>query len=1325
MANSRKYTTLFNADSSGFKKGVSQMVQALEDANKALVKNQYQQKECSKSISAAQSEIKKLQQIEKEKGQLDEEQTKKLKQLNETIEKEKTTLAQLKTEQVGIKGTITSLSREITDNNSKWTTLKGTIANLASDGIEFLSRKLLELGKNVISIGEQFSASMSEVGAISGATAEQMELLEKTAREYGATTRFSASEAAQALKYMALAGWDANQSVESLGSVLDLAAAGNMDLAKASDIVTDYITAFGLSAKDSAHFADVMAYAMSHSNTNVEQLGEAYKNCAAGAGSMGYSVEDVTAALMTMANAGIKGGEAGTALNAVMTRLATDTKGCATELKQYGIEIYDQNDQMKSMASILESLSEQWSTLTDKQQSNIGKMIAGQNQINAFKTIMAGLSDKAKETGQSFSDYTAALEKCDGTSKGMAKTMSDNLSGDLKTMQSAFEELALKIYEDGETPLRNLVKTITNQGVPAIEKLIAVSDRLVPIVVAAGTAFVSYKAAMGITSAVNTLVQTMKALDAATQGAAAAQGTLNAVQAANPAGLVAAALGLLIGGLTSYALIVSNSAKATDEFNQAAERAETAVKGFDDAVQTRQDKYTNTVASAEKEAAVIERLAKRYDELKNQSERTTAQESEFKLIADELAEKLGTTAEKLNEKSGAWGNITEKVKEHTEALKQQAALEAQTELYGDAVKERTKAEIELGEASKALVEYYEAHKDRIDNAFKEGYRIDSNKEYQEYLRLSNAVDELSNRVEKSADFEKRAADAIDEATKAMSTSTSAAAGQAGELENAKEKFSELANEAHKLSEGEETLEEKLTNANKELENNKSALREAREKVRELEKELNNIDFNNVDLLDLYDTYKNKLDKAKNNVAELMTEQFRLQQSIAGIKEKIKEAADASEDLVKKSQNLKSSLSDLCSTYEKLSKGQALDLDTTLSLIEKYPEYSGMLLAAAGNADKQRKAIEKLFQAKKEEYILTQEKAIAELETSREVAKTEIENIYKRMQALKEFANVIQNFIGISVFSDQMQKQMNNALQKRLETLNKTIDESTSKIKVYKDNIALIQGANIGSYKVSSSTVSSSSKTGSTTATAENTEKNKLDAYLKLIDQKKALDELSLKSEIASYDYALKVFKATEEQKIDIAKRRYNAEKQLRQQNLTYAQAAYNKLINGKIKEYEDKSKQTQTIADEKIRQIDDAIKKRQQQQDDEKRKKEISDIDDELRYRRNYLTETERNSLLRRKQDILNEQANVNYERNIELKKAQLQEQANNQISKNTLAIERLNAALENAAYYFAKAAGNQTAAQVVNNSTSNQTINYLRQGTSEEEFRRLMKTVI
>lgn len=141
---------------------------------------------------------------------------------------------------------------------------------------------------------------------------------------------------------------------------MELAAAANMDLASASDIVTDYLTAFGLTASDTTHFVDVMAYAMSHSNTNVEQLGEAYKACAATAKSMGYSVEETTAVLATMANAGVKGGEAGTALNAIMTRLATNTKGCADELEKYGVSIYDSQGNMNSLSDILTGLSAVW-----------------------------------------------------------------------------------------------------------------------------------------------------------------------------------------------------------------------------------------------------------------------------------------------------------------------------------------------------------------------------------------------------------------------------------------------------------------------------------------------------------------------------------------------------------------------------------------------------------------------------------------------------------------------------------------------------------------------------------------------------------------------------------------------------------------------------------------------------------------------------------------------------------------------------------------------------------------------------------------------------
>ena len=486
-----------------------------------------------------------------------------------------------------------------------------------------------------------------------------------------------------------------------------------------------------------------------------------------------------------------------------------------------------------------------------------------------------------------------------------------------------------------------------------------------------------------------------------------------------------------------------------------------------------------------------------------------------------------------------------------------------------------------------------------------------------------------------------------------------------------------------------------------------------------------------------------------------------------LSESIKKAADEAEKSIKQAQEDLTDVSELLQKVNNdIEKQGTISQSTISSIAKKYPELTDKLndyLVGLTDEKDIIKSLEQIYNtdvnnfkkqiaAKKldqEGYLKTAAESNANLvnkykelydidlrnfttaEAAKLAAKKKVQAEYNKLLDEENY-RVFQNAYGRQVYGKDSNGKWHELTGNELAAYDRTrqnyfdFDEQDFLNKLASDIGKTYSDITADVYlKTSNSESSSKSKTGSTTATAENTEKNKLDAYLKLIDQKKALDELSIKSEIASYDYALKVFKATEEQKIDIAKRRYNAEKQLRQQNLTYAQAAYNKLINGKIKEYEDKSKQTQTIADEKIRQIDDAIKKRQQQQDDEKRKKEISDIDDELRYRRNYLTETERNSLLRRKQDILNEQANVNYERNIELKQAQLQEQANNQISKNTLAIERLNAALENAAYYFAKAAGNQTAAQVVNNSTSNQTINYLRQGTSEEEFRRLMKTVI
>ena len=366
MSDNTSLTVGFKADTSGFKKGMDDVINKLNELNKQLVDNQYKQRDSNKVISDAKKELRNIQKEIGENGEANEEQRNRIEALNRTIEEETLKLSQLRTEQASLRSCISQTTGELVNNNEQWSTLKATIANLASDTLQRLGAALRNVVADIIRTGEEFSASISKVAAISGATQEELEQLEEAARAYGASTMFSATEAADALQYMALAGWNAEQSIEGLPAVLDLAASSGMDLGKASDIVTDYITAFGLSVDDAARFVDIMSYAMSNSNTTTEMLGEAYKNCAATARSMGFSVEETTAALMTMANAGVKGGEAGTTLNTLMTRLATDTKGCASALEEYGVRIYDSEGNMKSLSDILSGLIGVWDTLTQK-----------------------------------------------------------------------------------------------------------------------------------------------------------------------------------------------------------------------------------------------------------------------------------------------------------------------------------------------------------------------------------------------------------------------------------------------------------------------------------------------------------------------------------------------------------------------------------------------------------------------------------------------------------------------------------------------------------------------------------------------------------------------------------------------------------------------------------------------------------------------------------------------------------------------------------------------------------------------------------------------
>lgn len=369
-------------------------------------------------------------------------------------------------------GDETSEAAEKADKASKGglTAVAVALGNFIYDAAKKATQEIVGFGKEIVSTGMTFESSMSSVAAISGATTEELEQLTEKAKQMGATTKYTAAESADAFGYMALAGWKVDDMLSGIDGVLNLAASSNMDLAQASDIVTDYLTAFNLTAEDSAHFVDIMTYAMANSNTTTAMLGEAYKNCAATAASMGYSVEDTTAVLMTMANAGIKGGEAGTALNAIMTRLATDTKNCASELAEYGVNVYDAEGNMQSLSSILEGVSDHWETLTDQEQASLAKMLAGTNHYAALQTIMSGLSDSAEEAGMSFGDYTKALEECEGAATDMSHTMIDNLQGDMTILDSAVDGVKLSLSESLNPALRDVTQYITKQ-MPNIQKV--------------------------------------------------------------------------------------------------------------------------------------------------------------------------------------------------------------------------------------------------------------------------------------------------------------------------------------------------------------------------------------------------------------------------------------------------------------------------------------------------------------------------------------------------------------------------------------------------------------------------------------------------------------------------------------------------------------------------------------------------------------------------------------------------------------------------------------------------------------------------------------
>lgn len=299
-----------------------------------------------------------------------------------------------------------------------------------------------------VKVGVSFESEMSKVSAISGATGDELQKLTDKAKEMGAKTKFSASESAQAMEYMAMAGWKTQDMLSGIEGIMDLAAASGEDLATTSDIVTDALTAFGLSASDSTHFANVLAAASSNANTNVGMMGETFKYVAPVAGALGYSVEDCAVAIGLMANSGIKASQAGTALRNIFTRMANPTNEVQGAMDALGISLTKSDGSMKSLNEIMVDLRKGFSGLTQDQKAQMAATLGEQE-------AMSGLLAIVNASQGDFDKLASAIKNADGTAANMSETMQDNLKGAVTILKSSLEGLGIEIYESLDTPLKN------------------------------------------------------------------------------------------------------------------------------------------------------------------------------------------------------------------------------------------------------------------------------------------------------------------------------------------------------------------------------------------------------------------------------------------------------------------------------------------------------------------------------------------------------------------------------------------------------------------------------------------------------------------------------------------------------------------------------------------------------------------------------------------------------------------------------------------------------------------------------------------------------
>lgn len=609
--------------------------------------------------------------------------------------------------------------------------------------------------KKTIDVGKSFEAGMSEVQAISGASGKDLEKLSAKAKQMGATTKFSATESATALKYMAMAGWKTNQMVSGLSGVMNLAAASGEDLGTVSDIVTDSMTAFGLKAKDSGHFADVLAKASSSSNTNVAMMGETFKYVAPLAGSMKYSIEDTATAIGLMANAGIKGSQAGTSLRSIITRLVKPPKDAATALDALGISTTKADGSMKPLRETMAELREKFSGLTESQKASYASSIAGQE-------AMSGLLAIVNASDSDFNKLQKAIDNSSGAAKKQANIMNNNLQGALYDLGSAAEAVGIGIYEDIKTPLTKAVgvgtkqlrilssklkkggikKIVPEEAINTVEnlgtvakavgggglKVLGAAAKLVgnnmevalPVATSLLTVFKGYKA-------VTTVVTAFRTVSAATEGASTGVQilgtaiqlftgkTISATTATaafktvctalgGPVGIGVVAVGALAAGVAAYALTQKKAVTEADRYYSSCTKLKKKQEEMATSIKSLHKENQKNVDSTRANGVQADQLYQRLTKLMNVEHKSAGTKAQIVSVVKQLNELLPGLNLEYDKEADKLNKSTSAIKKNIAALKEQAMAKAYQKGMESAASKVAKADIENENAIKKKTE---------------------------------------------------------------------------------------------------------------------------------------------------------------------------------------------------------------------------------------------------------------------------------------------------------------------------------------------------------------------------------------------------------------------------------------------------------------------------------------------------------------------------------------------------------------------------------------------------------------------------------------------